>query len=402
MPTYNYIAKNSRGKVKRGTMTVKGEHVLARALRKEGYILTFIERKKEKRLFSSLNFFQKVSLVERMLFTRHLGVMIGAGIPLSRALSALAKQTKSSSFAKIINQLQEKIQSGEPFSVSLEHFPKVFNELYVSMVKVGETSGNLEEILAHLAIQMKKEHELISKVKGAMLYPAVVLVAMIGIGILMMIVVVPKLVDIFKELGTELPLSTRVMIKTSDLLVNHLWIFLGLFIGLVIVFKILNRSKVGGRLFQSFILSFPLIGDVVAKINLARFARTLGSLIESGEAILKALDIVSRTLGNVYYRDSLKEISKKVEKGLSINEALSGYPKLYPPLVVQMIEVGEETGTLGKTLNRLAEFYEGEVDQITQNLSSIIEPILVVIIGAAVGFFAVSMIQPMYSLSGAL
>lgn len=154
----------------------------------------------------------------------------------------------------------------------------------------------------------------------------------------------------------------------------------------------LSQSKIGRRFFQGFILRFPLIGDVVAKVNLARFARTLGSLIESGVAILKALDIVSHTLGNIHYRNSLKEISKKVEKGLSINKALSGYPKLYPPLVVQMIEVGEETGTLGKILNRLAEFYEGEIDQITKNLSSVIEPILVIIIGAVVGFFAVSMI----------
>lgn len=406
MPTYNYTAKNSEGKVKKGTMIVKDEHSLAETLRRDGYILTFIERKKEKSSFiqslKGFNFFQKISLVERMLFVRHLGVMIASGVSLTRALSVLAKQTKSSKFAKIINQIQKNIQSGESLSMSLERFPKVFDELFISMIEVGETSGNLEKTLKNLAKQMKKEHELISKVKGAMLYPAVVLVTMVGIGILMMVVVVPKLVDIFEELETELPLTTRIMIKGSDLLVHHGWVFLGGFIVFLVVFKILSQRKGGKKFFQGIILHLPVIGKIVAKVNLARFARGLGSLIESGEAILKALNIISQTLTNVYYRNSLKEISRKVEKGLSLHEALSIYPKFYPPLVTQMIEVGEETGTLEETLSRLAEFYEGEVDQFTKNLSSIIEPILVVIIGAAVGFFAVSMIQPMYSLSGAL
>ena len=406
MPIYNYIAKNSKGKEKKGIMHVKDEHALARRLRSEGYILTFIEKKEQKngfrRFFSSFNIFQRVSLTERMFFAKHLGLMIKSGVPLSRALSVLAKQTKSAVFANIINHTREDIQSGKSLSEALKSFPNIFNEFFVSMIEVGEAGGNFEDVLDHLANQMKKEHDLISKVRGAMLYPLVILAAMAGIGILMMVVVVPSLIKIFEELETELPMSTQMLIKVSNLLVSHGWIFLGLFITLMLVLKFIGKTRPGKKFFQSIIFHIPVIGGIVIKINLARFARNLGSLVESGEAILKSFNVVSKTLGNIYYRESIKEISCKIEKGFAIHETLSEYPKLYPPLITQMIEVGEETGTLSETLNHLAEFYEGEVDQITKNLSSIIEPILLIIIGIAVALFAISVIQPMYSLSSAL
>ncbi len=408
MPTFIYTAKSiNDGRNKSGGLEAENKAQLAHLLREEGFLLTSAELAGQKRRqFSpgeiNLPFLNSVSLTEKMLFARHLSVMVSAGLSLTRALEVLAKQTKNRRFSKTISQIAMEVQGGKQFADALKDYPKIFSEIFVNMIAVGETSGNLEEVLMTLASQMKKDHELISRVKGAMTYPAVILIAMIGIGISMMIFVMPKLISVFEEMQIELPLTTRLVIGLSEALNNHLFISLGggalLAAALVWIF----RSGPGQKVFQAVLLKTPIFGGISKKVNSARLAGILSSLVKSGVPIVKSLKITGQTLKNRYFRESLQASSEKIQKGESLSQTLAGYENLYPPMVIQMIKVGEETGTLSEILEKLAEFYEEEISNITKNLSSIIEPILMILIGAAVGFFAISMLTPMYSLMGGI
>jgi len=408
MPTYLYAAKTKKGENKAGTLEATNKHELASVLRQQGLVLisaeTTVQKEKTGR-FDLKDFIQrigKISLVERMIFSRHLSIMIKAGLSLNEALRVLAEQTKNTKFKKIITRVEEDVRHGQPFSDSSAKYPKVFNELYVNMVRVGETSGNLDEVLKILAEQMRKDHELISRVKGAMMYPAVIITAMIGIGILMMVMVVPKLSEVFTEFNMELPLSTQIIIGLSNFLKNNSLLGLAILIGLIILLRLSLRNKKVKRVLDKIYLHLPIFGGLVQKVNSARFARTLSSLVDSGVAIVNALKIVAGTLGNIHFKEALINSASQVQKGKELSLALINYKDLYPPMVIQMIQVGEQTGSLSDILKNLADFYEEEIDNTTKNLSSIIEPVIMVVIGAAVGFFAVSMIQPMYSMMGGL
>ncbi len=405
MSTFYYTAKTSEGKNKSGTLEAKDEHNLAQILRQKGFILTSaqnLEEKKKKKKGAFIDILKgilaRVSLVEKQIFTRHLAVMVGAGFSIHKALGTLAKQTTNQKFRRIINDLVSRIKKGETLADSLAHYPKVFNDFFISMIRVGEKGGNLEEVLKILAQYLKNEHEFRSKVKGAMFYPAVIIVAMIGIGILMMVVVMPRISAMFEELDVDLPLTTQVLMAVSGFLSKYFLIgIIALLVLLVILINFL-RSKKGKYLLSWTFLKIPFLNKITKKINCARFARSLSSLMESGVPIVESLNITAQTVGNVFYAKSLINISTGVKKGKALQECLEDYGEIYPVLVSQMIGVGEETGELSDIMKRLADFYEEEVANITENLTSIIEPILMIIIGAAVGFFAVSMIQPMYSM----
>ena len=408
MPTYLYTAKTKKGGNKAGTLEAINKHELAAILRRQGLVLISAEttaQEEKAGRFDLKDFLQiigRISLVVKMVLSRHLSIMIKAGLSLNQALRALAEQTKNPKLKKIIGQVEEDLRRGQPFSDCLAKEPKVFNELFVSMVRVGETSGNLDKVLKLLAEQMRKDHELISRVRGAMMYPAVVITAMIGIGILMMIMVVPKLTEVFTEFDMELPLSTQIIIGLSDFLKNHLLLGFIILIGLIVLLRFGLKNKKVKRVLHKIYLHLPILGNLVQKVNSARFARTLSSLVDSGVAIVNALKIVAGTLGNIHFKEALINSSEQVQKGKELSRALSSYKNLYPPMVVQMIQVGEQTGSLSDILKNLAGFYEEEIDNTTKNLSSIIEPIIMIVIGAAVGFFAISMIQPMYSMMGGL
>jgi len=408
MPTYLYIAKTKKGENKAGTLEAINKHELAAILREQDLVLISAETTAQKEKaghFDLKDFLQRIgriSLVEKMIFSRHLSIMIKAGLSLNQALRVLAEQTKNPKFKKIIGRVEEDLRRGQPLSDCLAKEPKVFNELYISMVRIGETSGNLDKVLKILAEQMRKDHELISRVRGAMMYPAVIITAMIGIGILMMIMVVPKLTEVFTEFNMELPLSTQMIIGLSNILKNHLLLGLMSLIGLIVLLRFGLKNKKFKRVLDKIYLHLPILGSLVQKTNSARFARSLSSLMESGLAIVNALQIVAGTLGNIHFKEALVNSAEQVQRGKELSRALSNYKNLYPPMVVQMIQVGEQTGSLSDILKNLADFYEEEIDNTTKNLSSIIEPVIMVIIGAAVGFFAISMIQPMYSMMGGI
>lgn len=405
MPLFSYTAKSINGETKSGSQEAASETELAHSLRDQGFILTSLRSltanqasSAKKNLADFLPSFNFIPLSEKMIFARHLAVMIGAGLSMTRALETLGLQTKNKNFSKIIRLLKENVNQGQPLADSLGKYPKVFSELFVNMVRVGEASGNLEETLKMLAYQMEKEHELKSRLRSAMIYPIVIVIAMFGIGLLMMIVVVPKLTEIFKEMNTNLPISTQLLIGLSNFLSQH-WLagIIGL-AALLLAFRFWSETTLGKTYIDWTIMRLPVIGEISKKVNSARLARTLGSLIESNVPIVQGLQIVSGTLGNIFFRRSLAEAAITMQKGGQLSKLINEYPQLYPAMVGQMMAVGEETGTLGVILGKLADFYEEEINNTTKGFAAVVEPILMVVIGAAVGFFAIAMLQPMYSL----
>jgi len=344
----------------------------------------------------------RIPLSEKLFFIQYLGIMLKAGISLSIALKTLAKQTTNKKFARIITDISNNVERGVSFTESLKPHEETFGQLFISMVESGEISGKLEEVLAQLYIQFKKQHELISKVKGALTYPVVIIAAMIGIGTFMMIVVVPQITAMFKEFNAELPLATKVLIATSDALIKHgVLVLLGLILFIILFIKLLKTYR-GKYYWQKLLLKLPIFSPIIKKINLARFARTISSLLKTDIMIIKSFQITANVLGNLHYRQALEEMAVKIKKGGKINEVVANYPELFPPVVTQIISVGEETGELDYILSELAQFYEGEVDQIMNNLPSIIEPLLILTLGVVVGGMAVAIIMPMYTLTSVI
>lgn len=400
MSKFIYTAKNYSGKTKGGEITAKDKNSAARVLRTGGFLITSIKRVDEEQSKVNINFFNrflKVPLKEKMIFTRNLSVMIASGLTLSRAINNLAIQIKNKRFKKILSKIHDDLQEGKTLSEGLAKYPAVFSDLFVNMVKVGEAGGNLEEVLKILAIQLEKEHNLLSKVRGAMIYPSVIIVAMIGIGILMLTYILPQITGVFADMDVTLPPATRFIMALSDFLKNHSLIAISFAICLPILLKIFLQTAAGKKTLGFILINTPAIKNIVIKINCARFSRIYSSLLKSGVSVIEALEIVSSTLTNYYYKNALKNGIKQIEKGVNLSEIIADQPKIFPVLVPQMIEVGEETGKTEAVLIKLAEFYEKEISQLTKNISSIIEPVLMLVIGAAVGFFAVAMLQPMYS-----
>jgi len=404
LPTYFYTAKSQDGKEKAGRTEVVSEHELAQQLRQEGFFLTSVvpeSVRKEAGIGKRLSrFFSSVSIVEKMVLARHLSAMIKAGLPLDRGLRVLAAQSKSPRFRQVLAEVEQKNRGGRPFSDSLAEYPDVFPELFISMVRVGEATGKLDEVLENLSVQMGKDHELRSRVRGAMIYPAVIVSLMVAIGILMMIMVVPKLSSAFQEMNLSLPVTTKIVIGISQFLSNNLILGLGLVVSIIILIRIASKTESGKRFLDILFLNLPVISDLSRKVNSAIFARNLSLTIDAGVPINQALKIVANTMSNSLFSQSLLVIADGMQKGEQMSDLLRNFSNIYPVMVVQMVEVGETTGSLSDTLRNLAEFYEEEVSNITKNLSSIIEPALMIIVGIAVGFFAISIIQPIYSLVG--
>lgn len=404
MPRYFYTAKTFQGETRTGTLEVKDTHQLARVLREQGLILIKAkqEEKLEKGRFGISFSFRGPSLSEKMFFTKNLQVMISAGLPLPRALETLSTQTKSKKFKKAILDIKEEIIKGKSFSAALAKHPNIFSELFQNMVKVGEEGGKLEEVLKTLTLQMERENNLKQRVTGALLYPAVIICAMIGIGILMLVMVVPQLAETFKELETELPLTTRIVIGLGDFLVKKWYFVILILISLFFLFWQTARTKKGKKIIDKLFLKTPIISQIIKKTNSAYTVRNLSSLIAAGVPIVRSLEITSTTLGNIYYKAAIVKAIEIVRKGGKLSEALEPYQSIYSPIVIQMIAVGEETGETSDILAKLADFFEEEVATSTKNLASVIEPVLMLLIGGAVGFFAISMVQPMYSMLGAI
>jgi type IV pilus assembly protein PilC len=397
---FKYKAVDQNNNVVIGAESAQSKFDLANFLKDRGLVLIEAEETKVHRFFDfkKLLSFTTISTREKISFARNIASMIQAGLSLSRTLSVMEKQSKNKKMKGVLREISSQIKKGSPLSDSIEKYPKIFDSLYVAMVRAGEESGNIVEALSEVALQQEKIYMLKKKVRGAMIYPGVIVTAMIGIGIFMMVYIVPTLTSTFEEIGTELPVSTQIIIGISDFFNQNL--MLGSIIVLLIVgfFYLMIKSRRGKVVIDFIVLNIPLISNLIKETISARTARTLASLLKSGVSYLDAIKMAKATTSNHFYLQVLEKAEKQVEMGLPVSKTFEENQKYYPAFVSEMIAVGEETGELSPMLFKVAEFYEKEVEQKTKNLSTIIEPILMIIVGAAVGFFAISMISPMYSL----
>ena len=340
----------------------------------------------------------KIKTAELIILARNLSGMLKAGLSLSRALSVLRKQTKNVALDKVIASISSDINAGATLSSGLAKFPKVFSRLFVSMVKAGEESGNLASTLAEVGENLEKAHSLSRKIKGALIYPGIILSVMVVIGILMFAFVVPTLASTFRELGVVLPVSTRIIIVLGNFFSHNLILTFLIIAGGIFGLLSLFRAKFMSRYIDFAVIRLPLIGNLTKELNTARTTRTLSSLLSSGVSITRALEITEEVVQNFYYKKILEETKTAVEKGVAFSKIFKENSNFYPTMMSEMTAVGEETGKLSDMLMQVTLFYEEEIENKTRNLSVIIEPILMVLIGAGVGFFAISMISPLYSI----
>jgi type IV pilus assembly protein PilC len=398
---FDYIVINTEGKREKGRAYAADTFTLSALLKKEGKTLVSAEEVK-KGVFSSMKniaLFQRISMDEKIMFAHNLAAMTRAGLSLSRTLSILERQSTNARFKNVMNALSETIKKGGTLADAMREFPTEFSPLFVSMVHAGEESGGLADSLEVVGVQMKKNNELIKKVKGAMIYPSIVIGVMVLVGIVMIIKVVPTLTATFVELDVELPAATKILIGVSDAMRNHfLLVVLGfVFCALLVVYAM--RTKRGRQMRDMLLLRIPVIGGLVQEFNAARTARTLSSLLSSGVDIVQSLAITRDVIQHTQFKDVVGHASERIQKGVQLSvlfsEGKAG--KLYPILFSEMIAVGEETGKVSDMLEEVAQYYEGEVEAATKNMSTIVEPILMLIVGVVVGFFALAMITPMYS-----
>ncbi|MDD5749168.1 MAG: type II secretion system F family protein [Patescibacteria group bacterium] len=396
---FHYQISDSQGKISQGTIEAASAKEARNRLALQPGTLISLKMAGEKKKAGGI-IIGRVRLVEKVMLAQHLSVMIKAGMTIDAALETLADNS-SSVLNKRLNEVLVDVRKGHSLSAALAKHPKDFDKMFINMVAVGEEGGTLAKNLAIVASQQKKSYELRSKLKAASMYPTVVLLAVIALGALISAYVLPKIIGFFDSLNVTLPLTTRMMIVISRFMAENWLAVLGVIFGIFVAWQILLKFKNSRYFIHSFILRLPILGKLDRQMNLALFCRTIASLLDSGISIDRALQIVSQTLGNEVYKREVILVYHKILKGMSLADALAGR-SYFPSLVSRMTRVGENSGQLSETLDYLADFYENEVDVITKNLSTMLEPVLLVIIGLSVAFAAMSIINPIYNLTGEL
>jgi len=402
---FSYTAEKADGEVYKGVAEATDRFELYTVVRREGGHIVSLETDDSQSLWSLTYWNTKFTTIkeyDKILLARNLGAMLGAGLPLSRALAVLERQTKNPRLAAAVSEVASNVRRGETLHASFAKYPRIFSNLFTAMVRAGEEGGDLSASLKVTSEQMERMYDLKKKIKGAMIYPSVILCAIFGIGIFMMIEVVPTLASTFSDMNVSLPKSTRIVIGISNFLVQYTVLAIGLIVAVVVGGYVLLRTAAGKRTVDFVLIHMPVIGQMVREVNAARTARTLSSLVASGVDVLTALEITKEVVQNSFFQSVIETARTRVSQGEPLSAEFTKREDLYPPFVGEMMAVGEETGKTAEMLQRLATYYEEEVDRKTKDMSTIIEPFLMLIIGAAVGFFAISMITPIYSLSSSI
>jgi type IV pilus assembly protein PilC len=398
MAKYSWEGVSRQGDNRKGTMEAPDEGAVAERLRDQGINPKRI--KKAGRANFNIQLTSGVGMRDLLIFTRQLATMIDAGLPLVQCLDILASQTDNKAFAAVLMSVKTSVESGSTFSDALKKHPRVFDELYVNLVAAGEVGGILDTILNRLAAYIEKADKLKRQVKGAMVYPISILCVAIGVVVIMLTKVIPTFEDMYKEFkGAILPAPTRFVIKLSNGFVDNWYIFAGVTVGFFVLLFAIMRNPRGRELFDAFILKFPVIGSVLRKIAVARFTRTLGTLLSSGVPILDSLEICAKTSGNKVIQKALMYSRQKISEGKDLASPLIE-TKVFPSMVVQMIGVGEQTGAMDQMLQKIADFYEEEVDVAVGAMTSLMEPIMMVFLGTLVGGLIVAMYLPVFELAG--
>ncbi|HKZ29162.1 MAG TPA: type II secretion system F family protein [Acidimicrobiia bacterium] len=397
--TFSYKVKDKAGKLHDGEMQASSQAVVAKTLRDRGFMPVLVEEKKASSFQKEIRIpglSGRVKVKEVAIFSRQFATMINSGLSLLRSLTILAEQTLNRAFRDVILDVKSSVEKGSSLSQALEKHPKVFPRLYTSMVKSGEVGGVLDETLERLALTLEAQVELRGQVKSAMMYPVAVFGLVIFIVIAMLLFVVPMFESMFADFGAELPLPTRMLMSLSVIFTTYWYLAVGGTIGLVYGFKRWIATDRGRSRFDAIKLKMPIFGKLVHKTALARFSHTMAALTRTGVPILMAMDIVAETSGNAVVARAVHSVQASVKEGESIAEPLSNHP-VFPPMVVQMMAVGEETGALDIMLEKLGDFYDREVKVMVEGLTSLIEPLLVVILGATVGGMLLALYLPIFN-----
>jgi type IV pilus assembly protein PilC len=402
MPIFKYNAMDTVGRTTTGTLEAENIDVVRNKLGELRYHVLSIAETQQRRSFTDwFNSIQRVKLRELVLFSRQFATMIDAGLSVVKCLDILQQQCKDVKLKDVIGQVKHDVASGASLTDAIGKHPRVFSSLYINMIRSAEAGGILDKVLDRLAGFLEKEQEVKSKVKSAMMYPAVVFVFAILMLLALVFFVLPKFKMIFESMNLKLPLATRALLGFSGFAMSYWYVFLLAIIGLIVAYKAYSRTERGKYHIDLVKLRLPIMGDLIMKTAISRFARTFGTLIASGVPVLRALEIVAETAGNVVVSQTITQTRASVKEGEKISTPLMG-SKIFPVMVVQMIGVGEETGRLDQMLTKVSDFYDQEVDATLKGLTSLIEPLMIVGLGAIVGFIAVSVISPIYQLVGSI
>ncbi len=397
---WQWEAKNKAGEIKKGEMEASDSDAVHSRLRSLG-----LNPEKVKKKPLEINFKMPgiggVSGKDLLVFTRQFATMIDAGLPLVQCLDILGSQMDKAAFRKVIFAVKTKVESGSTFADALKDHPKVFDELYTQLCAAGEVGGILDTILNRLAVYREKAEKLKRKVKGAMVYPTIVIIVAVGVTAVLLIKVTPVFAKMFADFGSALPAPTQFVVDLSIWLQQYIMHLAGSIVAVIVTAVMIYRSKKGRRIIDKTVLRVPLVGNVIRKVAVARFTRTLGTMISSGVPILDALDVTAKTAGNRTIEDGIYYVRSKISEGKNIAGPLLE-TKVFPPMVVQMIGVGEATGAMDTMLNKIADFYDDEVDTAVAGLTAMIEPILMVFLGGVVGGFLIAMYLPIFTLAGAI
>jgi type IV pilus assembly protein PilC len=396
LPVFEYKGKSATGSAVTGEYKAKNRAELEKILRRNKILVNSISRKPTS---INLQIGTGVKKIEISRFTRQFATMIGAGLPMVQCLDILSQQMESQAFRKIIADIKESVSSGTTLSEAMRKHKKIFDDLFVNMVEAGEMGGALDTILVRLANYREKADALARKVKGAMVYPVVVTIVALGVTLAMLKFVVPTFANMFKNLDAGLPEPTRIVMGISNFLNDNFMVLMGSVVLLAVLFKVAISTKKGRLYWDMFLLHSPAIGNLVRKSSVARFTRTLGTLLASGVSILEALDITAKTSGNMVIQNAVKKSILSIAEGETITQPLKE-SKVFPPMVIQMISVGEQTGGLDEMLSKIADFYDEEVDAAVSALTSLIEPVVIVFIGVVIGGILIAMYMPMFDIIG--
>jgi type IV pilus assembly protein PilC len=401
MPTtYAYKVRDRDGKVHSGSLDADNTALVANKLRQMGYVPISIDKKAGagvKREIVIPGFSNRVKLKEISVFSRQFATMIGSGLTLMRSLSILSVQTSNQHFANVIDQIRNDIESGSSLSQALSRHPKQFNRLYISMVRAGETSGNLDKTLEDLATTIEKQVELRGKIRSALTYPIVVLALVLGILMAMLLFIVPVFKKMYASLGGKLPPATQVLITLSNISIHAMPLVILAVIGSIYGYRRWVRTAAGKAARDRLVLRVPIFGGLVRKAAMARFAATLSTLLKSGVPVLESLEITADSVSNAVVADGVHAISEGAKRGEPLTRPLQSHP-VFPPMVTQMMAVGEETGALDSLLQKVADFFEAEVQRTVDSLTSMLEPLLIVVLGSAVGAMVISLYLPMFDI----